>query len=633
MTDAEPFRLPPRTFAAIATGDVGDTDLALLRSAQRSRLLLALLTVLAGHKQPDDGGPQGSDAPTRPSAAWDLLAHTQRSAPAAVEAVLADPAVGAWVFQLLRHLHLGAAPSPGDAPRWAGVTLLGALAGAAALRARTRARLRIPARKGQLWLPSLGVTGTVSRGAWPVVTMECGPRGAAVFGDSGSIRLPDDLTHAAEGWFPLPLLDRSGPTGPAPLTLDHLSPYRDFRAVKDPAQLSRHALDRWQALLGASDALLRRDHPTAHRLVTGTVRTVVPVDGPSELLAVSATAPDAYEAVTMSLPCDAQAMAAILIHEARHQLVSALAELTPLSVSVREGPQPVYFAPWRRDPRPLRGLLYGAHAFAGVMSFWNARRAHDKERADFEFALHRWQVRTALAALSNATGLTRAGGLIVAGVLKETAGVGAEPVPGSPGRLADLCCRDVWAAWRATHLVVDTEAAATLADLWLSGRPPSTVLPAARLRTARSGPPRASGPGAARTWLARLWFTDRATFHRVRTELVAGEAHPLGIRDATVADALLACGETDAAHAAYRREPPSLTSWIGSALSAPDAAGSSFLERPELVLALRKALTDRGVTAPGPDELATWLSSRRPGRERPAVRYSAGRCRSWPGSR
>lgn len=608
MTDAEPFRLPPRTLTAVATGEVSDTDLSLLRSAQRSRLLLALVALLDAPRHPDEGEPRGRGAPTRPRVSWDLLAHTQRSAPQAVEAVLADPMVGAWVFQLLRHLDHGVATTPTDAPRWAGASLLGALAGAAALRAGTRATLRIPARKGRLWLPSLGVTGSVSRGAWPVVTMECGLRGAAVFGDSGSIRLPQDLTHAADGWFPLPRLDTDHP-GPPSLVLDHLSPYRDFRGVTDPIRLSERTLHRWRTLLYESYALLRQDHPAAHRLVAGTVRTVVPVEGPSELRAVSATAPDAYGAVTMSLPTDAPAMAAILIHEARHQILSALAELAPLFVPARHGPQPTYFAPWRGDPRPLRGLLYGAHAFVGVTAFWHALRTHGADRAEFEFALHRRQIRTALAALTNAPGLTRAGGLIVAGLAEETARLGTEPVDGPPGRLADLCWADLCAAWRATHLAVDDDEAAALAHRWLAGRPPPVALPAARLRTSHAGTPRRSGPGAARTWLARLWFTDRSAFHEVRAQLAAGTPHPLGIRDATVADALLASSETDAAHAAYRSQPPSLDTWIGTALTAPGQACSSFLERPELVLALQAALTHLGVSAPEVHELAAWLNS------------------------
>ncbi|MFF5008767.1 HEXXH motif-containing putative peptide modification protein [Streptomyces phaeochromogenes] len=575
-------------------------------------MLLALVAILAAPPPMDGSGPRGTQAPTRPSTAWELLAHIQHAAPSAVEAVLADPAVGAWAFQLLRRLNYGDATTSGDAPGWAGPTLLGALTAAAALRAGMRATLRIPARKGQLWLPSLGLTGSVSRGAWAVVTMECGPQGAAVFGDSGSIRLPGDLAHAAEGWFPLPRIVREGPSGPGAVVLDHLGPYRDFRAVTDPVQLSGQELRRWQALLSESDELLRREHAGAHRLVTGVIRTVVPVPGPSELRAISATAPDSYGAVTMSLPVDAQAMAATLIHEARHQLLSTVAALTPLHVSVREGPQPVYFAPWRGDPRPLRGLLYGAHAFVGVTSFWQARRPHDGDRAEFEFALHRWQLQAALAALANATGLTRAGGLVVAGLMKEARRMAAAPVPGPPGRAASMCCRDLRATWRATHLDVDTEEAAALADDWLAGRPPPLTLPAARLRTHRTGVPRASGSGQARMWLARLRFTDRRAFDEVRTQIADGALHPLGIRDATIADAHLIAGAKDDALDEYRRQPVTIPSWIGIGLAAGDQSVSLLLERPELVLALQTALAHLGVTTPVPEELAAWLDSRSP---------------------
>jgi len=118
-------------------------------------------------------------------------------------------------------------------------------------------------------------------------------------------------------------------------------------------------------------------------------------------------------------------------------------------------------------------------------------------------------------------------------------------------------------------------------------------------------------------WLARLWLTDPGTFDDVHAQLAAGASHPLGIRDGTVAVALLVSGETDAALAEYRRQPPSLAAWIGTALASTEPAASAFLERPELILALQAALTDLGVTAAGPDELAAWLNSRDPAAHAP----------------
>jgi HEXXH motif-containing protein len=520
-----------------------------------------------------------------------------------VEAILHDPAVGAWVFQLLRHLAHATMVTPMDAPPWAGVTLLGSLAAAAAIRAGARCSLRVPARKGQLWLPSLGLAGRVGRGDWAVVGVESGPRGTVIFGDSGSVRLPKDLSRPAEGWSPLPLIGPADTDGAVGAVLDHVSPYRDFRSLSDPAELPPGMLRRWRVLVRDAYGLLRGGHPASYRMVAGTVRSLVPVEGPSALQNASASVPDAFGAVTMSLPTDAVALAATLVHEARHQLLTAVSDLTPLFVPVRNGPEPTYFAPWREDPRPLRGLLYGAHAFAGVTSFWRERRAMDGERADFEFALHRWQLRTALAALRNATGLTETGGHIVSALADMSVGWWADPVVGPPGRLAELCALDVRAAWRAAHLVVDESTADELARCWLSGRPPPFLPPATR-----TAAPRPTSPGGARTWLARLWVTDRDTFDRIRSDLDTGAVNPLGT-GATAADAAMVAGDTQEALALFRRADPAPATWIGLGLVRAGRA-APLVERPELVLAVHTALARRGVEPPGPEQLAEWLCPR-----------------------
>jgi HEXXH motif-containing protein len=605
LISAEPYRLPLRTLFAVATGEVDETDLALLVSAQRSRLLLALAAILELAKHPDEGRPRDDVPATRPATAWALLGTMQHSAPEAVEAVLHDPTVGAWAFQLLRRLTHGAVVTPTDAPAWAGATLLGSLAAAAAIRARARCSLRVPARDGQLWLPSLGLTGRVGRGDWAVVGVECGPSGTVVFGDSGSVRLPDDLSRPAEGWSPLPRIRVGAQEGAAGgVMLDHLSPYRDFRSLSDPVELSQEALRAWHIMAADSFVRLGQGDPDAHRMVTGTVRSLVPADAPSVLRPISVSVPDAYGLVMISRPSDASVLAATLIHEARHQLLTAVGDLTPLFVPLRDGPEPVYFAPWREDPRPLRGLLYGAHAFAGVTSFWRERRPLEGERADFEFALHRWQLRTALAALRNAPGLTPAGAYVVSALAESSARWWTEPVEGAPGRLAQLCCRDLWAGWRAAHLTVGESEADDLARRWLSGCPPPVSLPAGRALATRS-----TSRGGARTWLARLWLDDREAFDRVRSDLAAGAVNPWGTAGATPADAALVAGDTEEALERFRRADPTPGAWTGVGLAAEWPA-SPLVERPELVLALHAALARIGAEPPGPEELAQWLGSR-----------------------
>ncbi|MEU4093311.1 HEXXH motif domain-containing protein [Streptomyces sp. NPDC026673] len=604
MITPDAYRIHRKTLVGVAVGDLSEADIALLRSAQRSRLLLALKAILelAGH--PEGGWPHGTP-PTRPAAAWALLGTAQRRDPHAVEAVLEDPAVGAWAFQLLRQLAHGVVAAPSDAPSWAGATMLGSLAAAAAIRAGMRCTLRVPARGGRLWLPSLGLTGSVGRGDWAVVGVECGHDGTVVFGDSGSVRMPEDVMTPAEGWSPLPEVGFPMPGSARPTVLDHLSPYRDFRSLRDATELPVSAVEEWRSQFRCAYELLRRTDTRAHRAVASTVRSVVPVEGARGLLVVSASVPDAYGAITMSFTSDAPTMAATLIHEARHQLLTALGDLTPLFVPVREGPEPLYFAPWREDPRPLRGLLYGAHAFAGMTAFWRRRRHAGDPRADFEFALHRWQLRMALVALHNAVGLTEAGGRIVTALTESVAAWWDEPVRGLPARLAELCCRDTRATWRAANLAVDESGADALARRWLSGRPPPAVLPAARMLA--GGPTRVRGGG--RTWLARLRLADRSAFTKVRAELQAGAALPAGTPQASGADAALVAEEHKEAAAGYRREASAVAACIGIGLAA-EAPRTLLVERPELVLALHTALLRREVLPPGPDELAEWLGAR-----------------------
>ncbi|WP_406365158.1 aKG-HExxH-type peptide beta-hydroxylase [Streptomyces sp. NBC_00645] len=415
--------------------------------------------------------------------------------------------------------------------------------------------------------------------------------------------MPADLSAATEGWSPLPELGLAGLGGRRAAVLDHLSPYRDFRALRDPSDLPPMVVPRWRFLLAEADELLRQTDPVAHRVVARSVRSVVPVEGVGALRVVSASVPNAFGAVTMSLPDDALSLAATLVHEVQHQLLTAVGDLVPLLAPTEQSPEPRYFAPWRSDARPLRGLLFGAHAFAAVASFWRGCRRSKGERADFEFAVHRWQVRTALAALCNASGLTEAGGIVVQSLAELARGWSAEPVDGQAGELAELCCRDQSASWRAAHLVVDGGRADDLAQRWLAGRPAPSNLPPSRMAAPRTAP-RAD----ARTWLARLWITDQHAFKQVWAELDAGGVHPLGIVGATAADAALIAGDTRGALVSYREGAPALTAWIGMGLAGGTRV-ALLVERPELVLALHTALGRRGAQSPGPEALAEWLGS------------------------
>ncbi|CAM5266286.1 HEXXH motif domain-containing protein [Streptomyces spiroverticillatus] len=615
MSDTEHHRLPLRTLTAVATGEVDASDVALLTAARRSRTLLALVGAYeltpALDRLPNDW-PRTGLPPTLPRTAWKLLCAVQRADPAAADAVLADPMVGGRALQLLRRISHGAKSSGPDVPLRAEAGLAGSLAAAAAIRSGTRCSLRVPAHRGRLWLPSLGLTGRVARGEWAVVGVECTERETVVFGDSGSVRLPGALHLPSEGWHPLPGVELPGGSGT--VTLDHLSPQRDYRSLLDPAPLPPDELDRWRQLLADASELLRADHPPAHRLVWGAVRCLVPAAATSTH-PVSATAPDTFGAVVMSLPPDAPTAAATLVHEAHHQLLAAVDDLTPLLDQGRPGPEPLHFAPWRRDPRPLRGLVYGTHATAGITAFWHRRRTPGDDRAAFEFAYHRWQLRVALTALHSSDRLTLAGAHLVSALDGQAAPWWPERVAELPGALAAQCCADLVASWRAAHLAVAETDADALARRWLAGEPPPAVLPPVRLV-----PARAQSRVLSRLWLTRLWLTDRPAFDRLRAELEAGTSDLWGAGELTVADAALVAGDREEARGLFLKAadplstPVNVSDWVGLGLVHDETPpGNLLLERPELVVAVHAALLRAGTHPPGPHELARWFAPPGPG--------------------
>ncbi|MFF7673798.1 aKG-HExxH-type peptide beta-hydroxylase [Actinacidiphila glaucinigra] len=445
---------------------------------------------------------------------------------------------------------------------------------------------------------------------WPVLHVKSGPGGTLVSGASGSVRLPSDLTSPTEGWSPLPRVGPAGRDGQA-AALDHLSPYRDFREMRGPTALAPAAVSRWHSLLTEAYELLRESDPAAHRMVSGTVRSVVPVEGAGPLRVVSASVPDAFGALTMSLPEDAQSLAATLVHESQHQLLTALDHLVPLLKPTEQATGPRYFAPWRADARPLRGLLFGAHAFAAVAAFWRGRRNVDGERADFEFAVHKWQVRSALAALRSAEGLTYAGNVVVQAMAELVGDWSQESVNKPAGDLAELCCRDQWASWRAAHLAVDAADADELARRWHTGRTAPRHLPPSRMVRSATAP-----QAGARTWLARLWVTRPDAFKHVWAAAETSGADILGITGASPADVALITGDTEGALAGYRAATPTPATCIGLGLTSPRVA--LLAERPELVLAVHAAMDRLDGRSPGPERLAVWLGTGLAGAARPS---------------
>jgi uncharacterized protein len=122
--------------------------------------------------------------------------------------------------------------------------------------------------------------------------------------------------------------------------------------------------------------------------------------------AASGTARQAFGALGMALPAQAEVLALLLIHEFQHVKLGAVLDLFDLYDT---SDTKLYYAPWREDPRPLEGLLQGVYAHVAVVDYW--RRA--LERGDTGAAVHfaRWRAQTweAIGQLETSGSLTEPG--------------------------------------------------------------------------------------------------------------------------------------------------------------------------------------------------------------------------------
>jgi hypothetical protein len=85
---------------------------------------------------------------------------------------------------------------------------------------------------------------------------------------------------------------------------------------------------------------------------------------------------------------DSIQVADALCHEGSHQRLGLFFRLDPLIVD--DGAE-VHVSPWRRDPRPLKGLLNGIHSFVNVATLYRHIAETQPDFADYAAELYRLQ--------------------------------------------------------------------------------------------------------------------------------------------------------------------------------------------------------------------------------------------------
>ncbi|MFJ8938673.1 aKG-HExxH-type peptide beta-hydroxylase [Streptomyces sp. NPDC102365] len=602
---------------AIASGAPGAAGLERLESAERSMLMLLLRSLLERVAQLP---PEALGAMAPASTAWMMAVEAQRRSPSAVEATVADPFVRTWATRLLRRLEEELASEPvgkdtrdtNEPPLWVEIGQFHCLAAAVTVRAGSGpATLRLPTTRGHVWLPSLGVAGPVDDEPYGVAEVQVSAEGIVLHGAGATAEMTWRSAGPGRRWQPLLDMRAASPTV-GPLYLDTVTPYRDFGSVLLPAASVGEASHTWQTRLAEATDLLERSHPEAHRAFTTLVTSVVPLPTPSTdpTAVASASSQDAFGAVALSLPPDRTQAAAALAHESRHQQLNALLALVPLVSAPdpdRDGraDEPVFFAPWRSDPRPALGLLHGTFAFAGVADFWRTHRweaADEREAAlaHFEFAVLRQQVGEGVRTLASTGRLTSPGETFVSALADVVDNWQDEEVPDLPAALARRVCAARRAMWRLRHLVPDGVTDRLLADAWRSGKVyggPVRLLPRPRPELVRPD---------SRGALSRLFLS--------RPEVFAEDRR--AARGETAACMEVIAGEPAGAERWFRdriaRRPEDQEAWVGWAATWEEherpPAARLLLERPELVVGLRRTLRGSGADGPDPLALAGWLA-------------------------
>jgi uncharacterized protein len=426
-------RVSDDVFQALAAGGGGAAAIRELAGAQYSKHAFLLRGVLEGAQA------AGSAQAAMARSGYELIVAAQRYDPAAADVVIRHPSVGGWALRTVRAMR-GDQARPGLEP-----ARLCAIAAAAAIRAGLPADIEVPVTGRTVMLPSLGAA--MVQGDRAAVHSGEGNGTADVLSAGQRIHLPADPHRDAPGWSALRRLK----AGPVEVLLDDLDPYRMPGTADVASRLDADEIRMWESAFEDMWSLLQRHHPATAEEAAAAVRVLVPLGAPRHGQ-VSFTSAENFGAVALSPPGNPGSFAVTLAHEMQHLKLAALIEIVPLTLP-DDGRR--FYAPWRDDPRPIRGLLQGAYAFLGVTGFWQRQRhlddGPDRIQAQVEFARWREAALRVTDTLLSSGRLTIAGQDFVRGMARTLRSWEDEPVPteaaAAARRQADLHLT----RWQSAH--------------------------------------------------------------------------------------------------------------------------------------------------------------------------------------
>ena len=541
--------------------------------------------------------------------AFRLLVRAQEREPDVVAQILSLPGVGAWAIDCLPRLD-GA--DPGNAALRADLAQLAAIAAAAGMRAGLDFALPIPLRNGRLILPGFAPVDTQLTCEYALLRHSVA--GTALHYDGSAHRLPATLPELTR--LLVEQADRA-----LDIHFDTSDPYLTRYLHHPLASMDEEAAAGWTDRLAGAWRILTDHHPADAAVIAALLDTVIPLTTDRATHNVSATSTAAFGAIAASLPPDDLTLAEMLVHECQHLKLCALLDLFPM---VEDDGPGWYYAPWRDDPRPIRGLLQGAFAFFGVTRFWRQQRdrgpAGQVLRGHVEFARRRAETLTVTCTLLDSGELTGTGARFVTRMHARLLDWCHDPVSADACRMAAEVSTDHATTWRLRYVDCDPDLADRLARSWSDGSPPDGgVEPGtARPNTTLRVRPTQVDSRHVRSLLLTLRYTHPERFRA----LLGGEspATPPDSLDLSPGDLALLRGDHAAAVAAYRAEirhgARSPASWAGLITAARTADGhcgwKTLLHWAPLAFAVHARVTNAD-----PLELTAWLAEAYPGSREP----------------
>lgn len=215
---------------------------------------------------------------------------------------------------------------------------------------------------------------------------------------------------------------------------------------------------RFTAVLRTALADMAERDPALHAEMTDLLTVVTPLKNSMDHGSVSSSYANLRGLIALSHSEDPLLQAETLIHEFCHMKMNQLLAADPVIEPGQSGQ--VYYSPWRKDARRLRGLLLGAHAFLNVARYLSRSLARE-ERSEAEeievmvnVSRRVLQVSDALRGVTEHASLTEFGRRFVMEMWRELGLVRHATLWYPPALLAEQAAE--CAAHRAAHALNDT---------------------------------------------------------------------------------------------------------------------------------------------------------------------------------